>query len=446
MKSLPGKAGDNRAHIVRQLVGLGQEGAAIGLVADQRMADMRHMDADLVRAPRFQAAFDERGRRRRVGARAELLDDGIMRHRMARIAAPFGHDGAFRAVRPRPTQRRVDRAGGTGRPAPDDGVIGAFQIAGAAVIGKGVRQGAMGKIVLGDDENAARVLVETVDDAGATHAADARERRTAMVKQRVDERAGPVARARMDDETDRFVDHDQIVVLVKDRQVDRLGFRFSRSWLRHAEADDGARHQLRLRLVHRLAVDMNFTGANQRLDAAAGQIGAGLRRQPLVEAHACGIFPDMEDFQTGGGFAIRGAHLGNDQWTFIMTERVSQQPEQDEPLDPAVEKVRAKLMRFVVINLGILFLALMAVVGALVYRSVSTGSPEAASTGPGLSIPPEGSIISGEITLPADARILSQSLAGSRLTMLVETAGAREIVVYDIDATRIIARFAITAQ
>jgi len=129
-----------------------------------------------------------------------------------------------------------------------------------------------------------------------------------------------------------------------------------------------------------------------------------------------------------------------------MTERVSQQPEQDEPLDPAVEKVRAKLMRFVVINLGILFLALMAVVGALVYRSVSTGSPEAASTGSGLSIPPEGSIISGEITLPADARILSQSLAGSRLTMLVETAGAREIVVYDIDATRIIARFAITAQ
>lgn len=129
-----------------------------------------------------------------------------------------------------------------------------------------------------------------------------------------------------------------------------------------------------------------------------------------------------------------------------MTERAAQQPDQDEPLDPAVEKVRAKLMRFVVINLGILFLALMAVVGALVYRSVSTGSPDTAATGPGLAVPPEGSVISGEIALPANAQVLSQSLAGSRLTMLVETAGAREIVVYDIDAARIIARFAITAE
>jgi hypothetical protein len=131
---------------------------------------------------------------------------------------------------------------------------------------------------------------------------------------------------------------------------------------------------------------------------------------------------------------------------FIMTERVAPQPDQDEPLDPAVERVRAKLMRFVVINLGILFLALMAVVGALVYRSVSTGSPDTASTGPGLAVPPEGSVISGQIALPSGAEILSQSLAGSRLTMLVQTDGAREIVVYDIDAARIIARFAIVAE
>lgn len=128
-----------------------------------------------------------------------------------------------------------------------------------------------------------------------------------------------------------------------------------------------------------------------------------------------------------------------------MTERAPQQIDQDEPLDPAVEKLRARLMRFVVINLGILFLALMAVVGALVYRSVSTESaPEISSAG--LPLPPEGSTITGEIALPAGANVLSQSLADGRLTLLVETGGAREIVVYDIGSARIIARFALVSE
>ena len=47
--------------------------------------------------------------------------------------------------------------------------------------------------------------------------------------------------------------------------------------------------------------------------------------------------------------------------------------EKEKPLDPAVEKVRRKLVRFVAINLGLLFIALMAVVAALVYKS-RTGS------------------------------------------------------------------------
>ena len=48
----------------------------------------------------------------------------------------------------------------------------------------------------------------------------------------------------------------------------------------------------------------------------------------------------------------------------------------EKPLDPAAERVRRKLVRFMAINLGILFLALMAVVAALVYKSM-TVPPEA---------------------------------------------------------------------
>ena len=54
----------------------------------------------------------------------------------------------------------------------------------------------------------------------------------------------------------------------------------------------------------------------------------------------------------------------------------NEQDDKDEkPLDPAAERVRRKMVRFMGINLGILFAAVMAVVLALVYKSVST-APE----------------------------------------------------------------------
>ena len=47
----------------------------------------------------------------------------------------------------------------------------------------------MGGIVFGNDEKAARVLVNAVDDARTDGPADARQLPRAVVKQRVDERA-----------------------------------------------------------------------------------------------------------------------------------------------------------------------------------------------------------------------------------------------------------------
>ena len=66
----------------------------------------------------------------------------------------------------------------------------------------------MRRVGLGDDQQAARVLVEAVHDARPRHAADAREARAAMGDQRVDERAGRIAGAGMHDEPGRLVDDD----------------------------------------------------------------------------------------------------------------------------------------------------------------------------------------------------------------------------------------------
>ena len=59
--------------------------------------------------------------------------------------------------------------------APDQGKVGALQGAGAAVVGELRGEALMGEVVLGDDEEPGRVLVEPMHDARPLHAADAGE-------------------------------------------------------------------------------------------------------------------------------------------------------------------------------------------------------------------------------------------------------------------------------
>jgi hypothetical protein len=120
--------------------------------------------------------------------------------------------------------------------------------------------------------------------------------------------------------------------------------------------------------------------------------------------------------------------------------------EEEKPLDPAVENIRRKLVRFVAINLGLLFIALMAVVGALVYKSMNTASPPAAIDA-GVEIPSPEGVVEGQIVVPAGARIVSQSLSGNRLSLALDmTDGSRAIYIYDILSKRVIGRFAVAEE
>lgn len=116
--------------------------------------------------------------------------------------------------------------------------------------------------------------------------------------------------------------------------------------------------------------------------------------------------------------------------------------QEDKPLDPAVESVRRKLVRFMAVNLGLLFLALMVVVGAIVYKSRSNAPAGTVASG---DIPtPAGAAQTGDILLPVGARIVSQSLSGSRIAIDAELAdGGREIFVYDMATQRIVGRYAV---
>lgn len=117
----------------------------------------------------------------------------------------------------------------------------------------------------------------------------------------------------------------------------------------------------------------------------------------------------------------------------------------DKPLDPAAERVRRKLVRFVAVNLGILFLAVAVVLGAVIYRSGligggTTGSDNAA-------VPSDEPLMEGVIALPAGARVNHHALSGDRVSIDATLAGgSRVLFVYDLRQRRMVARFALGSE
>src|SRR3546814_15474001 len=69
-------------------------------------------------------------------------------------------------------------------------------------------------VCFGDDEQARCVLVDSVDYAGTSHAANAGALPLAMVQKRVHQRTVGIASRGMDHKTRRLVDDDQMLVLL----------------------------------------------------------------------------------------------------------------------------------------------------------------------------------------------------------------------------------------
>ncbi|PYE88720.1 hypothetical protein [Phyllobacterium leguminum] len=127
-------------------------------------------------------------------------------------------------------------------------------------------------------------------------------------------------------------------------------------------------------------------------------------------------------------------------------------PAAEPPLDPAMEKVRRKMMRLLAVSIGIMLIGLMAVLVAVVYKV--TRSDEAETAPPRSDIPGEAvtapvappAIIESQVPLAPGTRLLSQSLSGDHVSL--ETLlpdGGTEIIVYDYVKSRIVARMRLGA-
>jgi len=117
--------------------------------------------------------------------------------------------------------------------------------------------------------------------------------------------------------------------------------------------------------------------------------------------------------------------------------------EEEKPLDPATERIRARMVRLLAVSIGIMAVGLMAVLGGIVYRIA--GAPEAADTAsPGqaadaLAGLPDG--FEGRIGLPSGARILSSDLDGGHVLLRIALAsGAEELLIYRLASDSVVAR------
>jgi hypothetical protein len=118
---------------------------------------------------------------------------------------------------------------------------------------------------------------------------------------------------------------------------------------------------------------------------------------------------------------------------------------EEKPLDPSVERVRRKLLRFMAINLSLLFAAVIIVVAAIVYRSATKEAPAVASSIETRA--PSGEVLEGDIAIPAGSRVVSHTLSGNRVSLDVELAGGQHtIIVYDLAERRIVAKLAVKPE
>ncbi|WAJ27056.1 fimbrial protein [Antarcticirhabdus aurantiaca] len=86
--------------------------------------------------------------------------------------------------------------------------------------------------------------------------------------------------------------------------------------------------------------------------------------------------------------------------------------ETEKPLDPALERVRRRMVRMLLVTMGVTFLGLMAVVAALVYRMADRSAPQpvAVSEAATVSLGPGRSV--SDVALDGDGERALLRLAG----------------------------------
>ncbi|WP_430251211.1 hypothetical protein [Neorhizobium sp. DAR64860/K0K1] len=114
--------------------------------------------------------------------------------------------------------------------------------------------------------------------------------------------------------------------------------------------------------------------------------------------------------------------------------------EKEEPLDPAMERIRRKMVLLQLVSGGILFVCFMAVLAAIVYKISQrpADGPETVATSGSFTVPSDQPL-KATAALPTGFQIDNVSMSGSQLVFLGQLNGARKVFVFDIVLGRIVA-------
>ena len=118
--------------------------------------------------------------------------------------------------------------------------------------------------------------------------------------------------------------------------------------------------------------------------------------------------------------------------------------DQDEkPLDPALENVRRKMVRLQIVSVAIMVVSLMAVFGAVVYKTMRP-APKAQTAASNI---PSDAPVAATAALPQGFSVQSVALSGSQVLFYGALAsGQRQAIVYDYGVGRIVATISLSGN
>ena len=114
-------------------------------------------------------------------------------------------------------------------------------------------------------------------------------------------------------------------------------------------------------------------------------------------------------------------------------------PQEEKPLDPAMESVRRKMIKLQLVSGGIMMVMFLAVLVAIVYK-VTRPDPNARPVAVnGSAIPADQPIVAAAL-LPAGFTVVSTGLAAGQILFYGTLAdGTRKALVFDLSVGRIVA-------
>ncbi|OWO95188.1 hypothetical protein B5E41_08815 [Rhizobium esperanzae] len=112
--------------------------------------------------------------------------------------------------------------------------------------------------------------------------------------------------------------------------------------------------------------------------------------------------------------------------------------QEEKPLDPAMESVRRKMVRLQIVSGAIMFVSLMAVFGAVVYKTMREPK-ETASTAAASGVPSDAPL-AATLSLPLGFKVQSTSFSTGQILFYGETVeGTRKALVFDLRTGRTVA-------